>query len=119
MWYWDGDKMTGCRGLLQERARKMKDLAQECRDEIKESALSAEDSRCLSVMSDRLLAAAGFGERLSGSIARIDKIYRKNEEKIADYFDLVIQTAPHTELGVSTFESLEGHEKQMPFERRN
>ena len=52
------------------------------------------------------------------SIPVLDKIYKANENAIADYFDLAVQKFPPTRLGTSTFVQLDGHEAQMPFAQR-
>lgn len=118
MWYWCGDKMILCQGMLQESSKKMLKLSQECLEDVQKDWQKSEEDKYLISLSEDLLAIARVEESLSECVLRIDKIYKRYEEKITDYFELNTPPIPHTVLGISTFENLGRHEKQMPFERR-
>ena len=101
--------------MLIESGKGAMKLAQECIQEAERSNISKEDSRFLSELSELLAQTALFENLLSEGIESIDKIYRRNEESIADCFDLAVPIPPQIEIGVSRFDSLKRHEEQMPF----
>ncbi len=117
MWYWNGDNMARCRIMLSESGKSTMSLAQECLQEAEKFTATRDDSRFLAELSEILAQTARFENLLSEGLEKIDKIYSKNEENIADCFDLAKPVAPHIEIGVSRFDSLKKHETQMPFAR--
>ena len=78
----------------------------------------AADKKRLRELAELLLASVRLETSIMDSIPVIDSIYRKNEQKTADYFDLVVRHVPRTELGISILDSLREHEEQMPFETK-
>ena len=115
MWWWNGDNMAMCRELLSESEKGIRTLTQEFLQGADRRDLSQEDSRFFANLSELLMQTARFEILLSEGLEKIDKIYRKNEEDIADLFDLEKAVPPRIELGISRFDGLKGHEKQMPF----
>ena len=115
MWWWNSDNMAMCRELLIESEKGITTLTQEFLQEADRKDLSREDCRFLADVSELLMQTARFENLLSEGLEKIDKIYSRNEENIADCFDLAKPVAPHIEIGVSRFDSLKKHEDQMPF----
>ena len=115
MWWWNSDNMVMCRELLIESEKGITALTLEFLQEADRKDLSREDRSFLAEVSELLTQTARFENLLSEGLEKIGKMYRKNEEDIADLFDLAKPVPPHIELGISKFDGLKGHEKQMPF----
>lgn len=110
--------MQQCCVLLEESTYRLQKMADECREDMGTAGLYAQERALLSLTYEKIAETALLTDVMAETVTRIGNIYEKNEQRIADYFDLAIRRAPQTKLGVSTFENLKKHEAQMPFENR-
>ena len=118
MTYWNSKGMSACRSELDGSAKRMRRIAEDCMAEYSSGERDAAEKKQLRELAELLLAAVRLETSIMDSIPVIDSIYRKNEQKTADYFDLVVRHVPRTELGISILDSLREHEEQMPFETK-
>lgn len=118
MRYWNSDGMQRCCVLLEESTYRLQRMADKCREDMGTAGLSAQERALLSLTCEKIVETARLTDVMAETVTRIGSIYKENEQRIADYFDLTVRRAPQTKLGVSTFENLEKHEAQMPFEDR-
>ena len=118
MRYWNSNGMQRCCVLLEESTYRLQKMADECREHMDTACLYAQERALLSLTYEKIAETARLTDVMAETVTRIGSIYEKNEQRIADYFDLTVRRAPQTKLGISTFENLKKHEAQMPFENR-
>ena len=117
MTYWNSEGMSQCRSALEDSAKRIRKLADQYTEEYNSAKGGAGDKRFLAELSESLFTIAGMEVSIAEGIAVIDGLYAKNEQKIADYFDLIVQRVPNTVLGTSTMYNLREQEEHMPFVR--
>lgn len=107
--------MIQCRNILQESAKRILRIADECLAECGSVERSDADKKLLREIAETLFNTVKLENTVAEIIPAAERAYVKNEQRIADYFDLAVQRVPHTELGISKLDSLREHEAQMPF----
>lgn len=118
MGHWNSGGMKQCLHSLQESEKNILKIAEECAALAHSGDIQVQNRPAVEDLELMLRNTADLAAAVIECIVKVDKLYLDNEQKIADYFDLAFMKAPHTEVGISTLNSLSGHEDQMPFERR-
>lgn len=118
MTYWNSKGIHRICSDLQDSARRIRAITEKCVVEFNTARTHPNDRKNKMELIEAMLALAELEDSVADRILAISSIYENTEQIIADYFDLVIQRVPVTEIGISTLESLREHEDQMPFERR-